>query len=148
MSKFIELFFDYNNTTNLKVTTIARTIFTLMHRFPYVYFASPLDRTPQWYFILQILSTIGKEIMQLHDCLMHPTTNYYVRSMRWARFWYLKDLGGCSCIITLDWVDYFCKPMLLPIRVKIHEKVMDETKVQLSKCYLPRNIFYPSNEFF
>ncbi len=106
MSRFIQLLFDYNNTASLKVTTIAHTIFTMMHKFPYVYFANPLDHTPWWYFVFQILSTIGKEVVELHDCLMDPTINYYVKSMRSTRFWHLKDLGGCSCRRTLDWVDF------------------------------------------
>ncbi len=27
-------------------------------------------------------------------------------SMRSTRFWHLKDLGGCSCRRTLDWIDF------------------------------------------
>ncbi len=38
--------------------------------------------------------------------------------------------------------------MLLPIHAKIQEKAMDETKVQLSKCNLPKKIICPLNELF
>jgi hypothetical protein len=38
--------------------------------------------------------------------------------------------------------------MLLPIHAKIQEKAMDETKVQLSKCNLPKKKICPLNELF